>query len=98
MFSAKVIYLSTITFQSHVKIPPPLDCPDCYSLVEREVDLLKGKLEELKEIMSDVDAPTIEVRSDIRFRTFCEILLRISIIRLLDALLYRQLLDFSDVA
>ena len=30
-------------------------------MVEREVDLLKEKLEELKEIMADVDAPTIEV-------------------------------------
>ncbi|KAL5250259.1 hypothetical protein ACHWQZ_G016108 [Mnemiopsis leidyi] len=43
-----------------------LNCPDCYSLVEREVDLLKGKLEELKEIMSDVDAPTIEASPDFK--------------------------------
>ncbi|XP_063686656.1 laminin subunit gamma-1-like isoform X2 [Bolinopsis microptera] len=43
-----------------------LNCPDCYSLVDREVDLLKVKLEELKEIMSDVDAPTIEASPDFK--------------------------------
>ena len=59
-----------------VKTKLPTDCPDCYSLVEREVDLLKDKLEELKEIMSDVDAPTIEVNNFINILLFESLLMK----------------------
>ena len=43
-----------------------MNCPDCYSLVAREVEQLRGKLQQLKQIMSDMDTPLIEASPDFK--------------------------------
>eukprot|EP00116_Pleurobrachia_bachei_P004643 sb/3464905/ len=43
-----------------------VNCPDCYSLVEREVDALREQLKELRGVMANTDGSTIEPSPDFK--------------------------------